>query len=167
MTVDDLYQDYETALRRFARSLARDPHRGEDLVQETFLRAMANLELLGLLAEPQRRAWLFRTLKNLFLDQERARRREDALVEALQIDWLVRRGSRAERPLADPLAIVQDPFSLVPERFRDVVEKRYVQGLSSAEIGRQLGIPAATVRSRLYLALKEMRAQSWKLRHAN
>jgi RNA polymerase sigma-70 factor (ECF subfamily) len=118
---------------------------------------MGHLELLDLLEPYQRRAWLCRTLKNLFLDEESARQREEALIELMAQD----------APLAgslSPEVIWPNPFDLVPEKYRDLVRKRYVLGMTSQEIASELGIPAATVRSRLHLALKKLRLQAYKLR---
>jgi RNA polymerase sigma-70 factor (ECF subfamily) len=157
MTLTDLYEEYEVQLRRYARRLTRDPHRVDDLVQETFIRAMGHLELLDLLEPHQRRAWLYRTLRNLFLDDESARQRQEALIEQMAQDV----------PVAGYLpqeVISPNPFDLVPEKYRDLVKKRYILGMTSQEIGEELGIPAATVRSRLYLALKKLRLQAYKLR---
>jgi len=42
MTFADLYNEFEDKLRRYAMSLVRDPDRADDLVQETFIRAMAH-----------------------------------------------------------------------------------------------------------------------------
>jgi RNA polymerase sigma-70 factor (ECF subfamily) len=157
MTLSDLYDEYEGQLRRHARRWTRDPHRVEDLVQETLIRAMGHLELLGRLAAYQRRAWLFRTLKNLYLDQERAREREEALLTQIA------QGLPATDAFEGELGVL-NPFDLVPEKYRDLVRMRYEWGMNSREIAEQLGIPAATVRSRLRLAIKQMRLQAYKLR---
>jgi RNA polymerase sigma-70 factor (ECF subfamily) len=152
MTLTELFETYEAQLRRYANRLARDPDWADDLVQDTMVRSMGHLELLGLLEPHQRRAWLFRTLKNLFIDQERSRRRRETLVERLAGEVRVAEYHPGE-------VIAANPFDWVPERFRDVVEKRFILGMTSREIGEELGIPAATVRSRLHLAMKAMRAQ--------
>jgi RNA polymerase sigma factor (sigma-70 family) len=47
----------------------------------------------------------------------------------------------------------------VPERFRDVLERRYRLGMNSSEIGMELGIPGATVRSHLHQAIRWLRAE--------
>ena len=78
MTLEDLYQQYEAELRRYAARLTRDPDQADDLVQDTYLRVVKHLPLLELLEPYLRRAWLRRTLKNLFLDQESRRRRQEA-----------------------------------------------------------------------------------------
>jgi RNA polymerase sigma-70 factor (ECF subfamily) len=156
MTLTDLYEEYEAPLRSYAARLARDRDRADDLVQETFLRAMNHVDLLALLEPHQRRAWLYRTLKNLFLDQEDARYRQEALVERLA--WDVPAAGYRPHETISP-----NPFDLVPEHYRELFKMRYVWGMNSTEIAEQLGVPAATVRSRLHLALVKLRSQAWKL----
>jgi RNA polymerase sigma-70 factor (ECF subfamily) len=156
MELSELYEAYEMMLRRYALHLTHDQDRADDLVQETFIRAMGHLPLLGVLNRHQCRAWLYRTLKNLFLDELNARQRQENL--AAQLAW--------QMPVAGDLpaeAGSPNPFDLVPEQYRDVVEKRYAQGMNSRKIAKELGIPDTTVRSRLHLALKKLRAQKSKL----
>ena len=157
MTIADLYEQFEAGLHSYAVRLAKDPHRADDLVQETFIRTMGHLALLGQLNPFQQRSWLFRTLKNLFLDEELARSRQEALVESLAYEI-----PTASYPQES--VILPNLFDLVPDQYRQVVEMRYIQGMNSREIAEELEIPAATVRSRLHLAMKKLRAQKTKLR---
>ncbi|MBI1880020.1 MAG: RNA polymerase sigma factor [Chloroflexi bacterium] len=157
MTLTDLYEEYETYLRGYALRLGHDAQQADDLVQETFIRAMGHLELLKLLKPYQRRAWLSRTLKNLFLDEQKSRQRQEVLVDPLT--W--------ENPAASYLpqeVMAPNPFDLVPEQYRDLFKKQYILGMTSQEIAVELGIPAATVRSRLHLAMKVLRTQKSKLK---
>jgi RNA polymerase sigma-70 factor (ECF subfamily) len=151
MTIGDLYEEFESRLRRYAISLTHDSDRADDLVQETLIRAMAHLELLAQLKGYQRRAWLYRVLKNLFIDEERTRQRQQALVAQLTRE-------HQEVCYSPPELMSTGVFELVPTRYRELVYQRYVLGVNSTEIGRELGIPAATVRSRLHLAIKWLRA---------
>lgn len=148
LSLDELYQAFENGLRRYAASLARDADKANDLVQDTFLRAMAHLSLLGQLNSFQRKAWLYRTLKNRFIDEVRARRREETLLEQIARSYI----------LAYPVAVPQDVFAQLPKRYQELLEKVYLLGMTSEEIGAELGVPAATVRSRLRLAIKWLRA---------
>ncbi len=151
MTLADLYEAFEGELHRYAIRLVRDPDQADDLLQETFIRAMANLELLGQLNVHQRRAWLYRVLKNLFLDAQNMHRREQLLVKQL---------TQETQFASNPWIGMMSPslFDMVPERCQELLRKRYLLGMTSEEIGRELGIPAATVRSRLHLAIKYLRA---------
>ena len=152
MTIADIYETFEEELHRYAICLSRDADQADDLVQEALIRGMAHLELLSQLNHHQRRAWLYRVLKNLFLDAQSRRQREHALAEQLTLE-----AQLASHPGTEMGA--PDLFELLPERYRELLQKRYVLGMSSKEIGRELGVPAATVRSRLHLAIKWLRAK--------
>ncbi|MGD8903623.1 MAG: sigma factor-like helix-turn-helix DNA-binding protein [Anaerolineae bacterium] len=99
---------------------------------------------------------MYRVLKNLFIDEERRRARQEALYENLA--W------EAELDTAPATTMLaREMIDLVPERYRDVLLRRYILGQTSEEIGNAYGIPAATVRSRLYLARKWLRAHQPEL----
>src|SRR5260370_17811169 len=74
------------SLRAFAISLSGNVDRADDLVQETLLRAWANLNSF----EPgtNMSAWLFTILRNLFRSEYRKRRREVAASEATYAETL-------------------------------------------------------------------------------
>lgn len=151
LTVAQLFEEYRERLTRYAGNLTHDSARADDLVQETFIQAMTHLELLNQLNTYQRQTWLYQVLKNRFLDQLRAYRRKQALFEQL-----------AQQSLNDDHsglagALPYELFDLVPLRYRDLLRRRYILGFTSDEIGKQLGIPAATVRSRLRLAIEWLR----------
>jgi len=155
--VADLYATEREALLRYAGSLTRNTSRAEDLVQDAFVRAMSNLELLADLTEGQRRGWLCRVVKNRFIDQVRRARRWEPIHAELE---------RSANVTSDPvLADVRlwELLDSVPPRYRDVLHDRFVLGMTSNEIGERLGIPAATVRSRLRLAAAWMRTHRARL----
>src|SRR2546427_9952334 len=62
------------SLRAFAISLCGNVDRADDLVQETLLRAMANIDSFQ--PGTNMSAWLFTILRNLFRSEHRKRRRE-------------------------------------------------------------------------------------------
>src|SRR5882757_4202841 len=70
----DAMLDAVPSLRAFAISLSGNVDRADDLVQETLLRAMANIDSF----QPGTNlpAWLFTILRNLFRSEYRKRRRE-------------------------------------------------------------------------------------------
>lgn len=152
--IAELYVEFEGKLRSYARQLTRESSWAEDLVQDTFTRAMLHLDLLGLLNIHQRRAWLYTTLKHRFLDEQAAHRRHDALLQQFDAASLT--------TSTPPLTPSPNPFDLVPEQYQELVHMRFVLGMNSTEIAEELGIPAATVRSRLHLAVKHLRYQKFK-----
>ena len=150
--IADLFESSRDRLFRYALSLCKTLDQADDLVQETFLRAMANQQALAGMNEYQRDAWLKRVLRNRFFDGCRARKRaNDAAVE------MIRHAKRS--PGDASLAELGDILDHVPDRFRNVFEKRYRFGMNSTEIGRDLGIPAATVRSHLHQGIQWLRGE--------
>jgi RNA polymerase sigma-70 factor (ECF subfamily) len=152
LTLADLYDAYEDKMLRYAVILVGDPFWAEDLVQDTFMRAIAHLSLLSRLEPYQRLAWLRRVLKNRFIDQHRARQREQEMVQ--QIIQETEFADEDDIPL-----LTDELLEMAAEKDRELLTQRYIQGMTSQEIGVQLGIPAATVRSRLHLARKRLRAR--------
>lgn len=150
MTLEDLYDELSVRLRGYAVSLAHNGETAEDLVQETFIRVMAHLGLLEQLNRHQRKAWVFRTLKNLFLDELRSRNRRDALAADLSQDARLKTGSWTDHP---PF----DIFEQIPERDRELLRQRYQLGMTSVDIARELGIRPDAVRSRIHAAIKRLR----------
>jgi RNA polymerase sigma-70 factor (ECF subfamily) len=160
VTFDELYGEHASGLRRYAISLAKDADRADDLAQETLIRASTHMALLADLNPYQRRAWLNRTCKNLFLDELRSLRRREALTTQLTAE------TAQAQEFAGPLAagsLVHAALELAPERYRTVLFQHYVLGMTGEEIARGLGVPAATVRSRLHLAVKWLRSHSSRL----
>ncbi len=151
LLVNSLYTTYAAQLRRYAEGLTHDYDQADDLVQEAFIRAAANMDLLDRLEDLQRRAWLYTVVKHRFIDQLRAARRRQAILQALA--GLVT-GDEPSVEYAGEINL----FERVPGRFKNLLIERYVQGLTSDEIALRLHVPAATVRSRIRLAINWLRA---------
>ncbi|MCY3554302.1 MAG: RNA polymerase sigma factor [Gemmatimonadetes bacterium] len=164
MTVDDLYGTYASSLSAHARYLTRDKDQADDLFQETFIRAMKHMGLLGSLSPPRRRAWLYRTMGNLFVDRTRARQREatflDRWLRLAQEESSSTAGLESRPDGHSGMTVtVAEIMKHVPEKHRDLVHMRFVLGLTSREISERTGVPAGTVRFRLHEAIRKLRAR--------
>ena len=149
ITLTELYDDCESSLRGYAVGLTHDPDHADDLVQETFIRAMGHLALLGQLKGPRQRAWLFRTLKNRLIDERRREQHLSHLLEQIATELPMYQSS--------PGHFVEEILDAAPEQYRELLYQRFIVGMNSSEIAAELDIPAATVRSRLHLARKWLR----------
>jgi RNA polymerase sigma-70 factor (ECF subfamily) len=140
-----LYPKYFHELTCYAFGFTKDWPAAEDLAQETFLRAMKNTELLEEMEEKKCRAWLYKTLRNLFIDLARRKAAEPAMEEeGFCTDDLTK------------VSVEQILGKLSPEK-RQLVLMRYFDGFNSTEIGTALSLPAATVRTRLAAAVRELK----------
>jgi len=154
-SIADLFEASRDRLFRYALALCKRLDRADDLVQETFVRALQHTQTLARLNGFQCDAWLKRVLRNRFFDEERSRKRA-----AAEIAEVIR---HAQRPSdAAHLADFNEILDRVPARYRDVLEKRYRLGMNSSEIGKELGLPAATVRSHLHQAIRWLRGEMAK-----
>ncbi|WP_244895433.1 RNA polymerase sigma factor [Evansella clarkii] len=147
MNVTVLYENLKDDLFRFARSVSRHEQEANDLVQIALVKAWQEEKLLSL-PEYKQRAWFYRVMKNQLIDE---RRKEKRLTE-----WEDDIVLPARVIAADHLEITE-LLSQLPNEFSDIVFKRYWLGLSSKEIGTQLGLPDSTVRYKLRQAISRLR----------
>lgn len=138
---EELYEEHYKELVAFGTHMSGSRELAEDLVQETFVRALTNAQTVEELSGSKRRAWLFRTFKNLFFD--RCRR------AALESEYLL--SCRSECAEDQGMQEVENAMllqSLAPQD-RAVFQLRYFDGYSAEEISRMLDLPPGTVRSKL------------------
>ncbi len=154
---------YSTAYR-----MSRNRQDAEDLLQETYLRAYKYYDKFQ--EGTNFKAWLFKILKNTFINRYRKRQRqplknsfdeiEGSFESKLLESPLTARGATPEEELmVDALdQDVQQALEALPEDYRTAVELADLQGLSYREIADQLGIPLGTVMSRLYRGRRKLEA---------
>ncbi|SMF89975.1 RNA polymerase sigma-70 factor, ECF subfamily [Paenibacillus uliginis N3/975] len=147
MEVCDLYENLKADVYRYARSLAKHEFEADDLVQDAFMKAMNESKLVDLPVHKQK-AWFFRVIKNRMIDISRRERRLVSWEEDLDL---------AVFPTPSHSIEMTEWLGRLPQSQSDIVFKRYWLGMSSQEIGEQLGIPAATVRYKLQTAIKKLR----------
>lgn len=144
---------------RFAHSLARNGDDADDLVQETYLRALRSRHTFRDGADMRR--WLFTICRNVFL---RTRERAADIV-ALDVDprddthAIVRLhgelvASGEDRLLAhiDVGPAIVRALDVLPPVFRAVIVLVDMEGYDYADAAETLGVPVGTVRSRLFRA---------------
>ena len=143
--IELLYSKYYTQLLCFCHSFSRNPAFAEDVVQEAFLRALANSDILNDLPEYKCRAWLYRTAKNIIIDNARKMAKcPEPEEEAFSEDDYSN-------------MIVQMLCSRLPENERILFQLRYFEGYNATELGEMFDIPSATVSSRLASARAKLR----------
>src|SRR5438270_11266233 len=147
-----IVERYRPALDRYATRLV-GPSRGEDAVQQAFVNAHR-----ALISESDRkielRPWLYRIVHNAALNALRSSRDEQLL------------GDEAERlPLSDDmfdrrerLREALDAVAALPEKQRDAILLRELEGRSHDEIALALGMSAGAARQQIFRARAALRA---------
>lgn len=150
-----LYDEHAAVLWRYAMRLTGDPHRAEDVVQETLLRAWQHPEVA---ADKERsaRAWLFAVARNMIVDERRSPRfqRERGTLDA---EGQADRAGRDEVNAALDRLVLGDALAQLSEEHRAVIRRSYYLGWTTAQIAADLQIPEGTVKSRLHYAVRTLR----------
>lgn len=148
--IEELYTDFSQGLLRWCMALAReDRATGEDLMQETFLRALTHIGDLEDLSRGQQFAWLKKTARNLYIDRARRLSREQC-VERKDLER-----SSFEEDFSQ--AAVRQLVGRLPEEERAIFILRHFEGCNATEIGEIFSLPPATVRSRLASARRRLK----------
>ncbi len=146
---------YGDRLLKGAFFLCRNEYEAQDLVQETLFQAIRGISSFR--GESQVYGWLYRILRNIYLNQRRR-------------DWrwsaLVRKGSLGV-PRDDPPAFpdgersadpgIETAVGALPPKQREIIHLRYGEGFTIREIGEVLGVSPGTVKSRLFHATLKLK----------
>lgn len=143
----ELYRMHHAAIHRMARF--RLGETAEEAVSETFLRAWSGLPRYRDTGAPFA-AWLYGIARHVIADEFRRRARSEPRAEVP--DRVV-----DERP-EDRLAL-QAAMEGLPDEQRQVIELKYLVGLTNAEVGSALGKSTGAVNALQWRALKTMKAK--------
>jgi len=155
-TFEELSLPLFDQLYNFAQWLTQDRHEAEDLVQETYAKALRGFSSFQL--GTNFRAWMFRILRNAFLSSK------SGLKITVPLDE-----ENEPMPAADPSTpeslllaqsdreTVQAALTELPVYWREILLLCEVEEMSYQEIAQTLGIPLGTVMSRLFRARQALR----------
>jgi RNA polymerase sigma-70 factor (ECF subfamily) len=136
-------------LLRFARTLTNDAALAEDLVQETFVRALASIDQHR--GEAGLRTWMHRILHHLAIDRSRRSARE-LVVDEVERRW------QDDAYTVDPEALagaaterdeIEEALVRLPFHYRSAVVLHDMVGWTVAEIAEHLGIGLPAAKQRL------------------
>jgi RNA polymerase sigma-70 factor, ECF subfamily len=147
------------ALYNTAYRMTRNPEDAEDLVQETYLKAYRYYDKFE--EGTNFKAWLFKIMKNTFINNYRKRQQSPAFSDFADIEESfesqvsednVRQAKNPEEELLENVLDqdVQLALDRLPPDYRMVVILADLEGFSYKEIADILEVPVGTVMSRLY-----------------
>ncbi len=167
---DEIFHDeflpHIDALYNFAYHLAYNEEDANDLVQETYLKAYRFIDSYD--AGTNAKAWLFKILKNAFINEYRKKSKQPARVDyedfigyqdsddRSNVEFVDLRQEIFQGMIGDE---VTKALNSLPVDFRTVVLLCDVEGFSYEEIAKITDIPIGTVRSRLHRARNMLKEQ--------
>ncbi len=154
------------AMYNFALRLTSDPNDAEDLVQDTIVKAFRFFSSYE--KGTNAKAWLFRILKNSYINNYRKKSKQPNQVDYDEVSSFYET-IRADRTDTSDLEdrmfreLIDDDISNaleeLPEDFRTVVLLCDVEGFTYEEIANMLDVPIGTIRSRLHRGRNLLKAQ--------
>jgi RNA polymerase sigma-70 factor (ECF subfamily) len=144
------------SLYRYARSLCREPREAEELLQETYTRALGAKHKPDCSSAEALRPWMFTIMRHVWQNERRRQSR------VLEISLDENDGLSIENPellLGQKLLLseVREAMDSLPIHMREIVVMRDVEDLTYSEIASVLEIPVGTVMSRLSRARMALR----------
>jgi RNA polymerase sigma-70 factor, ECF subfamily len=147
------YRAHGPELYRFARRLLGDGRLAEEAVQETFVKAWRRAHRFDP-AKASLRTWLFAIARNTSVDMARARATRPGLASEEVDD-----AAMTADPLEERLRSwqIEEAIRRLSDDHRRAVVEVHLRGRSYEEAGIDLGIPAGTVKSRVFYGVRALR----------
>ncbi len=156
---EELALQYMDSIYSVALRMTRDPTEAEDLVQDTYLRAYRFFDKFE--KGTNFRAWLFRILKNIYINKYRKESRAPQMVDISSVEASnnLQNLKTPESEIFDKLLDddITSAMDDLPEEFRDTILLSDLSGFSYKEIAEILECPIGTVMSRLHRGRKLLR----------
>jgi RNA polymerase sigma-70 factor (ECF subfamily) len=154
---ETIVMPYLDAAYNLARWLVRNPHDAEDVVQESYLRA---LRFQQSYQGGDARAWLLKIVRNTsysFLEKRRPAELAEEFDETVHRDTSERPDAEMALIQSAESRIVRESLERLPTNFREVLILREFEGLSYKEIAEVVDVPIGTVMSSLARARTQLR----------
>jgi RNA polymerase sigma-70 factor (ECF subfamily) len=159
--LEAIFERYEEPVFRFLVGLLRDHHEAEDVLQETFVKALEKLDHVD---GTKLRGWLFTVAyRQAMLLKRQQKRRDRQRVDDVAIGLSVAPGSCPADQAADQeeWRRLRELLDQLPAGQRDVIRARIYEGKRFREIAQALGCPLNTALARMHTGLQKLR-QLWE-----
>jgi RNA polymerase sigma-70 factor, ECF subfamily len=152
-----LYEAFAPRIYRFFRFRAGTPEAAEDLTQKVFLKMIESLPSYRDRGVPFA-AWLFRVARNAWIDDHRTSH-PAATLDSLAENPSVETGPDELAATAFDWALVSAELARLPEDQREVIECRFLAGLTPRETAAQMDRSEGAVRVLQHRAIANLRSR--------
>jgi RNA polymerase sigma-70 factor (ECF subfamily) len=151
------FDGYTASLHSFALNLTKDKEEALDLFQDTAYKAIVNKDKFR--AGTNFKAWLFTIMKNTFINNYRKKVRKNTLIDSTDNLYFINSSDTIVNNNADSDILLEELNDLIDTL--DVNLKHtfrlHFRGFKYHEIAEMEEIPLGTVKSRIFLARKEIK----------
>lgn len=156
--LNTLVSRHRDALYRFCCRLVSNHHDAEDICQESLTRALAHVDSIQ--TGYAFRSWLYTTARNLSTDAYRRRGRTFPLLEQDNVPASLQIDSPEDRvELGEERQTVAEALGRLRKNYQRVLMLREIEGLSYAQIARELKVSQSAVEALLFRARRRLREE--------
>lgn len=161
--VADLYQNYKLNMYYTARKIVKDPHTAEDIVQESCIAIINNLEKIKAVEICRRRAYIVSIVKNISINYIVKRDRQSKY-SFIADDEILSQQPDLDSNIEDYLirnceiAIIKSALLKLSDKDRTILRMKYFDDLRDVDIANYLNIKANSVRYYLTLSRRRLYA---------
>ncbi|MEN5055548.1 RNA polymerase sigma factor [Sphingobacterium kitahiroshimense] len=148
-----LFQEKRQQLNHFASQFTTDYDEKEDLVQETFIRALKSVH--NFINDPKLMTWLYVIMKNIYINQYRREKRKNAIYdEYIHTDYF----NSVSINLTENKMIHDDILKALAGLPAESAEifKLHLDGYKYHEIAEAYNLPEGTIKSRIHQTRKKL-----------
>lgn len=158
-----LYKRHTALIRTIVARIVHNDHDVDDLLQEIFLELWNRADHYE---EGKGKAlgWIVTLARRRAIDRIRRRQAYDRAAERMRLETATEpdatryQGVEEDANATDRAEVFQRILATLPEAQREALQFAYYQGLSQREIAAKTGIPLGTIKTRLELAVRKVRA---------
>ncbi len=149
-----IYDNYADNLYGVIKTILKDEALSQDALQESFIKIWKNAAQY----DPKKArlfTWLLRICRNTAIDKLRSKQKQKAReiqIDDSNVDTL---GSTNFKP---QLIDIKDILAGLDQKYLEVIEALFFRGMTQAEASEELGIPLGTIKTRLKIGLRDLRA---------
>ena len=144
-------------LEYFAKKLTNNDDDAQDLLQETFLKALIFRDKF--VESTNLKAWLFTIMKNIFINNYRKKTKANTIIDSTDNLYYINSGSTVIQNKAES-NIMMDELEMMIEKLDDSLKvpfEMHYLGYKYQEIADKLRLPLGTVKSRIFFARKALK----------
>ncbi|MFN8310612.1 MAG: RNA polymerase sigma factor [Chitinophagales bacterium] len=148
--------EYDPVLRPYAFNLVKSKERTDDLIQDTFYRAIINKAKFT--EGTNVKAWLFTIMKNIFINDYRKNQKRGTVTDHSENQYLLNSTANSVKNDSERTFMAEEIDKAMQSVSKEFTEPflMYFNGFKYQEISDKLALPLGTVKSRIFFARKEL-----------
>jgi len=147
---------FQNPLKYFALKLTADQEDAEDLLQETYLKALRYRDKFR--ERTNLKAWLYTIMKNTFINNYRRSSRSRTFIDDTEENYFINNGKNENNNMPDSEINFKEVKKAIDNLEQDSRTPflMHYEGFKYKEIADELQLPIGTVKSRIFLARKKL-----------